>query len=93
MAACTATPTRWERSGTAASAQEEADCRATAHAEAVERLPYGDGPPLYGFYSNVSRLQWTQAIDQQRYYLERDLMFLCMRGRGYDLVPVAAPAR
>jgi hypothetical protein len=38
-------------------------------------------------------LQWTQEIDNARYYLARDLVAACMHGRGYERVPVSAQAR
>jgi hypothetical protein len=93
VAACTTTPMRWERPGVSDPAGDERECTAAAQQDAASRLPYGDGPPLYGFYSNVSMLQWTQEIDNARYYLARDLIVACMRSRGYELVPVTAPAR
>lgn len=93
VAACTTTPMRWERSGVSDPAGDERECTAAARQDAASRLPYGHGPPLYGFYSNVSMLQWTQEIDNARYYLARDLIADCMRSRGYELVPVTAPAR
>jgi len=93
VTACMTTPMRWERSGVSDATGDERACTAAAQQEAASQLPYGDGPPLYGFYSNVSMLQWTQEIDNARYYFARDLIAACMRSRGYELVPVAAPAR
>jgi hypothetical protein len=89
MAACMTTPMRWERPGAADPATDERECAAAARQEAASQLPYGNGPPIYGFHSNVSMLQWTQEIDNARYYLARDLVTACMRGKGYELVPIA----
>jgi hypothetical protein len=80
---CSATPMTWQGSASADATKDEADCRAKARQEAARRLPYGDGPPLYGFYSNWSMLSWKQEIDNARYYLERDLTHACMRSKGY----------
>jgi hypothetical protein len=91
-AACNPTPVRWERPGADPTA-DEADCRTRAHQAAIDQLPYGDGPPIYGMHSNWSMLTWRQAIDNERYYLERDLTNACMRSRGYRLVPVASPVK
>ena len=44
LAACATTPMRWERSGTADAAKDEAECRVAARQEAAGQLPYGDGP-------------------------------------------------
>ena len=38
-------------------------------------------------------LTWKQEIDNERYYLARDLMRACMHNRGYDLVPVSQPKK
>ena len=90
IAACMTPPMRWQRPGGSDPTGDERTCTAAAQQEAASRLPYGDGPPLYGFYSNVSMLQWTQEIDNARYYLARDLIAACMRSKGYELVPIAA---
>ena len=90
--ACAGTPMQWQRAGTADSGRDEAECRAEAKQEAARQLPYGNGPPLYGLTSNVSMLQWTQAIDNERYNIERDLTAACMRYKGYVLVPVSGPS-
>jgi hypothetical protein len=89
LAACVATPMRWERAGTADATRDQAECRAAASQEATDQLPYGNGPPLYGFTSNVSMLQWRMAIDNERSYLEDDLTKACMRHRGFELMPAA----
>jgi hypothetical protein len=65
VAACSPTPMRWEGSGGADATKDEADCRAQAHGEAIRQLPYGDGPPIYGLYSEWSMLTWRQEIDNQ----------------------------
>ena len=52
------------------------------------RLPYGNGPPYYGLYRQMSMLQWTQAIDTERSYLEEDLTKACMHAKGFELVPL-----
>jgi len=88
VAACVSTPMRWEKSGTADAARDESECRAQAHQQAIGELPYGNGPPLYGFTSDVSMLQWKMAIDNDRAYLEDELMRSCMRQRGFVLVSV-----
>ena len=93
VAACSPTPMRWERSGASDAARDEADCRAQAREEAIRQLPYGDGPPIYGFYSDWSMLTWKQEIDNERYYVERDLTGACMHSKGYDLVPVSRPVK
>jgi hypothetical protein len=87
VVACLSTPMRWERPGTPDSARDESECRAQAHQQAIDELPYGDGPPLYGFTSDVSMLQWKMAIDNDRAYLEDDLVRTCMHQRGFVLVP------
>ncbi len=89
VTACSAPPTRWERPGTADAIRDEADCRADAHRQAVRQLPYGNGPPIWGVYREMSMLQWQQAIDNERYYLERDLVSACMRHKGYGRVPAS----
>jgi hypothetical protein len=38
-------------------------------------------------------LTWKQEIDNQRYYLERDLTRACMHNRGYELVPDSRPVK
>ena len=86
VAACSVTPMIWEGPG---AGSDEADCRARAQAEAIRQLPYGDGPPIYGFRSNWSMLSWEQAIDEERYYVERDLTRACMLSKGYKLVPAS----
>jgi len=88
LAACATTPMRWEKLGTTDATRDEAECRAAARQEAVNELPYGNGPPLYGFTSDVSMLQWEMAIDNERSYLEEDLTKTCMRHRGFERVPV-----
>jgi hypothetical protein len=88
LAACAATPMRWEKPGATDAAKDEAACRAAAQQEAARQLPYGDGPPLYGLSSNVSMLQWTMAIDNERSYLAEDLTKACMYDKGFQLVPV-----
>jgi hypothetical protein len=55
----------------------------------VHGLPCGDGPPLYGFTSNVGMPQRTMAIDNERSYLAGDLMKACMRRRGVEFVTVS----
>ena len=92
VAACLSTPMRWERPGPPDAARDEAECRAQARQQAIDELPYGDGPPLYGFTSNVSMLQWKMAIDNDRAYLEDDLTRACMHQKGFVLVPVTAPS-
>src|SRR5262249_2462570 len=67
-----------------------AECRAEAHEEAIRQLPYGNGPPFYGAYKEMSMLQWTMAIDNERYYLEEDLIKACMLSKGFALVAGAA---
>ncbi|SEN94076.1 hypothetical protein SAMN02990966_00612 [Rhodospirillales bacterium URHD0017] len=79
---------QWQRAGTADAARDEAECGAAARQQAIDALPYGNGPPLYGFTSEVSMLQWTMAIDNERSYLAGDLTKACMRQRGFELVPV-----
>lgn len=88
VVACVSTPMRWERTGTSDASRDAMECRAAAHRQAIDELPYGNGPPLYGFSSDVSMLQWTTAIDNERTYLEADLTAACMRNRGFVLVPV-----
>ena len=85
LATACAPPLRWEKPG-ADAARDEAACRAGAHAEAVRRMPYGDGPPVFG-YPPISMLQWTQAIDIQRDRFTEWQTSLCMRENGYEQVP------
>ena len=85
--ACATTPMRWEKSGGDA-ARDEAECRALAQQEATRQLPYGNGPPIF-VYREMSMLQWTQAIDNERSYLAEDLTRACMHDKGYARVPVA----
>ena len=82
-AACVSTPTRWERPGVPDAAGDTAECRTAANRQAIAMLPYGDGPPLYGLSSDISMLQWKMAIDNQRGYLEEDLVRACMRNKGF----------
>jgi hypothetical protein len=89
VAACSATPMRWQKPGTADAADDEAACRADAQREAIRRMPYGNGPPIFGVYRDMSMLQWTQGIDIQRYYLEEHLTKACMRDKGFELVPMS----
>jgi len=86
LAACVAPPMHWEKPGGSAD-HDEADCRTEAHAEAVQQLPYGNGPDVR---SDMSMLQWTQAIDNARYYSERRLIAACMQNKGYVLVNTPA---
>jgi hypothetical protein len=85
LAGCVTTPVRWERTGTPDAAGDAAECRTAAHKQAIEELPYGDGPPLYGLWSKVSMLQWKMAIDNQRTYFEEELVKVCMREKGFVL--------
>ena len=79
---------RWERPGSTDAATDEAACRAAAKDEAERRLPYGNGPPVFGFFRRqLSFLQWRMAIDNERSYLAEDLTAACMRERGYQLSP------
>ena len=87
LAACVAAPMSWERPGVPDATEDEAECRAHARQEAIHRLPYGNGPPYYGLYKQMSMLQWTQAIDTERSYLQEDLTKACMRAKGFELVP------
>jgi hypothetical protein len=87
LAACAAPPMRWERPGPGDAAREEQACRAAAKDEAERRLPYGNGPPIFGFHRQLSFLEWKTAIDNERSYLADDLAGACMRERGYHLVP------
>jgi hypothetical protein len=88
VAACSAPPMRWQKPGTGDAAQDEAACRADAHREAIRRMPYGNGPPIYGVYREMSMLQWTQGIDIQRYYLGEHLTKACMYDKGFELMPM-----
>ncbi len=88
VAACVSPPMRWEKPGVADATGDETECRSQARQRAIDELPYGDGPPLYGFTSDVSMLQWKMAIDNDRSYLERDLIRACMHEKGFALVPV-----
>ena len=83
---------RWEKPG-ADPAKDEAECRAEARQEAIRQLPYGNGPPLYGLSSEMSMLQWTMAIDNERSYFEQDLTNACMHHKGFELVPAAGLRR
>src|SRR5688572_26139728 len=83
VSACAATPMRWQKPGTSDATRDEAECRASARQEAARQLPYGNGPPIF-VYRQMSMLQWTQAIDNERYYLEDDLTKACMRHRGFE---------
>jgi hypothetical protein len=86
VAACVAAPPmHWQKPGTSDAGRDEAECRAGAHEEAAHQLPYGDGPPIW---SDLSMLQWTMAIDNQRSWLAADLVKVCMYHRGFALVPV-----
>jgi hypothetical protein len=89
VTACSSTPMKWEKIGSANTTADEAGCQAQADQEAIQRLPYGDGPPLYGLYSEWSMLTWKQEIDNERYYLARDLTRACMHDKGYQQVPVS----
>ena len=86
VAACLSTPMRWERPGTPDAARDETECRAQARQQAIDELSCGNGPPLYGFTSDVSMLQWKMAIDNDRAYLEDDLTRGCMHATGFTLV-------
>ena len=94
FAGCSPTPMRWEKPGAPAAmaAETEAQCRAAAHQEAIRRLPYGNGPPIYGVNRDMSMLQWTHGIDQARYDTEQYLTKACMRDKGFELVPAPAKA-
>jgi len=92
VVACLSTPMRWEKPGTPDPARDESECRSRSRQQAVDELPYGNGPPLYGFTSDVSMLQWKMAIDNDRAYLEDDLTRACMQQKGFVLVPATAPS-
>lgn len=87
-AACAAPSMRWHKPGGADPGRDEAECRAAAREQAIRRLPYGNGPPIF-IYRETSMLQWTQAIDNERSYLAEDLTRTCMRERGFELVRAA----
>jgi hypothetical protein len=91
VVACATTQMHWEKAGTDDAIWNEAECRTVAHKQAIEQLPYGDGPPLYGLRSDISMLQWKMVIDSERSYLEDDLTKDCMRYRGFALVSAPAP--
>jgi hypothetical protein len=57
---------------------------------AARRLPYGNGPQIFG-YRKVSMLWWTQAIENQRYYFENDFTKASMRQRGFAEIPTDTP--
>ena len=78
---------RWEKPGIDGR-QDEAECRREARDEAVRQLPYGDGPPIF-VYREMSMLQWKQEIDNERAYLEEDLVRACMRHKGFALRPLS----
>jgi hypothetical protein len=88
LAACVSTPARWEKPGVSDATADEAACREQGRQQAVDALPYGSGPPLYGLTSDISMLQWTMAIDNERSQLAAALAYGCMQGRGFVLVPV-----
>ena len=88
VASCAAPPMRWEKPGSADAATDEMACRAAAKDEAARQLPYGDGPPIFGFHRQLSFLEWRMAIDNERSYLAEHLTRACMRERGYQLVPI-----
>lgn len=90
VAACASPPMHWQKSGVVDTGRDEAECRAAAREEAVRRLPYGSGPPIF-IYRETSMLQWTQAIDNERSYLAEELARACMRDRGFELVRTALP--
>jgi hypothetical protein len=90
FAACSPPPMRWEGAGSHDAANDEAACQVQADQQAVRQLPYGNGPPLYGLHSEWSMLTWKQEIDNERYYLARDLMRACMHNKGYQRVPASA---
>jgi hypothetical protein len=87
VTACVATPTYWQKPGIGDATKDEAECRALARQQAARQLPYGNGPPIFG-YRQMSMLEWTKAIDNERYYLEDDLTKACMRDRGFELMPL-----
>ena len=91
VAACSATPMHWQKPGMADATEDEAQCRADAHQTAIRRMPYGNGPPIYGVYRDMSMLQWTQGIDIQRDRYREHLTRTCMRDKGFELVPVSLP--
>ena len=90
VTACATAPMRWESPGAGDASRDEAACQLRADNEAARRLPYGNGPPIVGFHSNWSMITWKQAIDDERYYVARDLMHACMLGKGYRRVPVSS---
>ena len=89
VAGCVTPPMRWERTGTPDAAGDAAECRTAAHKQAIEELPYGDGPPLYGLSSDISMLQWKMAIDNKRAFFEEDLVKACMQNKGFVLAPTS----
>ena len=91
VAACSATPMRWQKPGIADATEDESQCRADAHQTAIRRMPYGNGPPIYGVSRDMSLLQWTQGMDIQRDRYEERLTTTCMRDKGFELVPVSLP--
>jgi hypothetical protein len=88
LAACVSTSGRWEKPGVSDATADEAACREQGRQQAADALPYGSGPPLYGFTSEISMLQWTMAIDNERSRLAAALAYGCMQDRGFVLVPV-----
>jgi hypothetical protein len=90
LAACSEPPMRWQKPGVA-DPRDAAECRTAARAEAARQLPYGDGPPALP--RDVSMLQWTLAIDDERAWLSERLTQACMRDRGFELVSMSARER
>ncbi len=83
---------RWHKDGADAAALERdlGECQQQAHAQAVResRSPGFSGPPIIGADARGRAvLSQPGRTDTDRFLMGHDLERICMRGRGYGLVP------
>jgi hypothetical protein len=87
---------RWHKDGADAAALERdlGECQQQAHAQAVRQSwSYGlSSPPIIGVDAQGhALLSQPRRTDSDLFFMEHDLERICMRGRGYQLLPVEKP--
>ncbi len=88
FAACSA-PTRWEKSTVSdeTRATDITECQRLAARQASTYYPSGMDGPLWP--NHQSWVYLDQYQDSQRFHAQNQLTAVCMRNKGYALVPVA----
>jgi hypothetical protein len=86
LAACSA-PTRWEKSTVSEEtrATDITECQRLAASQASTYYPSGMDGPIWPY--SQSWVYQSQYQDSQRFYAHSQLTGVCMRNKGYALVP------